>query len=210
MAWLVILTILLTVVGVTALIEKPWKLRKHWCYRHRSARDTLEWQACSNGYGSCRLEQTRVTIVMLIILGAFMGILFVFALVYTSTIIHDSNDVENSYFVLQEAMDQRDALLAEFEQVLNNKDYIALMNASTPSDVQFLATRPQVSDFLLGKADRLISVNTKVFEIRDGLLEQSKEICNYIQNPFLPYIPGMLPECKLDEVSNLVNKEPIG
>ena len=74
------------------------------------------------------------------------------------------------------------------------------MNASVPEDVLFLRNNPEVTGFLLGRADRIVEINAQLFEKRNALLESSKSVCNTVNNSLIPMIPFMGPDCNLGDV----------
>lgn len=108
-----------------------------------------------------------------------------------------SADISNSRYVIEQLAAQRDDMSALFEDTLTNEDFIRLMEASTPDDIKFLATRPQVTQFLLGKADRLVDVNARLFAEQNQLLDKARSVCNYTDNPLVPKLPFIGPDCAL-------------
>jgi hypothetical protein len=127
----------------------------------------------------------------------------------TASFKYKANDVENSYFYLQEATAQRDAIILEFDDILSNEDYIQLMNAAIPADVAFLKNNPEVTGFLLGRADRIVEINSRLFSIRNEILADAKEVCNVVQSPLIPQLPIYTPECRLGDIIQLTDPSTI-
>lgn len=119
-------------------------------------------------------------------------------------------NVENSVYVVEELQRQRDGIAATFDDILANDQYVQLIEAATPEDIQFLRTNPQVSDFLLGRADRIVSINRRLFAERRTILDQSKSVCNFKSNPLIPQIPFLAPDCKLGELQDIMDDNPTG
>lgn len=91
-------------------------------------------------------------------------------------------------------------MAAQFEELLTADEFTQLMEASIPEDLKFLATRPEVSNFLLARADRIVGVNARLFAERNEILEDSRNICNVSNNPFVPKMPFVFPECSLGDI----------
>jgi hypothetical protein len=136
----------------------------------------------------------------------FMAVL-IFSIAYTAIAINSSNNVKNSMFIVEELTDQRDQLLETFDEVLANEDFVQLMEASVPEDIKFLRNNPKVSDFLLGRADRIVAVNQRLFSERNVILEESRDICNYVDNPLTFQLPLLVPDCELGTVMDITNYE---
>ena len=121
----------------------------------------------------------------------------------TATMVYKTNNVENSYYYLQELDAQREAILAEFDDVLDDNGYIQLMNAAVPEDVKFLKHQDGVTSFMLGRADRIVQINQRYFRERNLVLEESKEVCNVVNNGFIPILPVGKPDCQLGKVIDI-------
>jgi hypothetical protein len=134
----------------------------------------------------------------------FTGAFVIAGTAVTASFKYKANDVENSYFYLQEATAQRDAIILEFDDILSNEDYIQLMNAAIPADVAFLKNNPEVTGFLLGRADRIVEINS-----RNEILADAKEVCNVVQSPLIPQLPIYTPECRLGDIIQLTDPSTI-
>lgn len=117
--------------------------------------------------------------------------------------IDKSADIRNSEYVVAQLVDQRDALAEVFEDVLDNEEFIRLTEASTPEDLLFLKRNSEVTEYMLGKADRLVAINSTLFAERNRLMNQSRSVCNYGDNPLAPKLPFLTPDCRLDELEEL-------
>lgn len=126
-----------------------------------------------------------------------VGVWFVISLVPTAGYIYSANNVQNSQYVIEAKTAQRDALMAEVEDKLSNEDYVQLINAAHPDDIKSLRTRPEVTGYLLGRFDRIVSLNGQLFKEQNELLAQARGVCNFVGNVLIPQIPGIRPECKL-------------
>ena len=96
--------------------------------------------------------------------------------------------------------EQRDAMISEIEENLSADQYRILVSA-IPDDVDDLRVwfGRDASNFLLGKVDRILALNERVYEIDNERFEKYEDACAYINNPFTPRLPfgvGM-PECRL-------------
>ena len=126
----------------------------------------------------------------------------VVAVIATGSVIFMNSKVNNSSYVVAELTMQRNALAGEFEEILDSSEYAELIAAAHPDDIKFLRTNPEVTGFLLGRADRIVSINEQLFAERNELLEEARSACNVINNPMIPQFPFMA-ECKLDSLENL-------
>lgn len=136
-----------------------------------------------------------------------MGVLVSLSFLHTAILHHHDQNIKNSGFLLAEVESQRDLLLSEFDEILSNDDFVQLMNAAVPEDVLFLRQRPEITGFLLGRADRIVELNARYFTLRNELLTQAKGLCNTVRNPFALRLPLLSPDCRLAELSNLVINE---
>lgn len=222
MFWIFIILTYLIIASVYSFIQykKAVSLQKTVidpCYHHSygNSRFTNKTQqeciADTEEKTHCQLVKTDLKMRNMDAVWIPFCILFVFWLIVsvpiTAVQINESNNVSNSTFYVQELTAQRNALLAEFDDVLDNQDFVQLMNAAVPEDVKFLKNDPKVTDFLLGRADRIVEVNTTLFAARNKILEQSKSVCNYVQNPMIPMVPFMVPDCDLNIVLEVLNTE---
>ena len=124
---------------------------------------------------------------------------------FTGDAINKNNNINNSLYYLEELTSQRDQLLLVFDEVLDNEDFVRLMEASVPQDVVFLKSNPQVTSFLLSRADNIVAVNQRLFEQRNLLLEDAKDVCNYVQNPLTFKLPLFVPDCQLGTILEMTN-----
>lgn len=208
MFWFILLILVAIACAVFWLVNPKLKAFKY-CADHDRA---SEARACIKADGLCRVsKKTADGPIIAVVLSVIATVIWlIIAICITANWTQHANNVQNSYWYLQEATIQRDALLASFDDVLENEDFIQLMNASVPDDLLFLKTNPEVSTFLLGRADRIVAVNSRLIEIRAKIVGEAKEICNYVQNPFVPFVPFMAPECKLGDVVAVTNTETVG
>lgn len=141
---------------------------------------------------------------------ATLGILvwFIASIINTGVVYHHDTNVQNSQYVVEARIEQRNELLTAFDEVLNQDEFIQLMEASVPEDILFLKTNPQVSGFLLGRADRIVSINRELYIVQNQLLDISRGVCNSSQNPLVPKIPFIHPDCRLGELQEIFVTAP--
>lgn len=121
----------------------------------------------------------------------------IWAAVATGIAYDQAADIRNSQYVIEQLEDQRDQLAVVFNDVLSNDDYIQLIEAATPEDIKFLSTRPDVSAFLIQRADRIVAINARVYAEQNRLLRQARLVCNFNDNPIVPKFPFIGPDCTL-------------
>ncbi len=139
----------------------------------------------------------------LALLCIFSVFYFLVAAITEAVNYHSQSNIKNSMYVLEELTVQRDELLDILQDSLAEEDFIQLMNAAVPDDVLFLRQSPGVSEFLLGRADRLVAVNSSLYKERNGLLSQSRGLCNTVQNPLIPALPFTDQKCDMGRVLGL-------
>lgn len=220
MFWVVLLVIVLIV--CTTMSAKYWiynrksnKFTLRECQDHkynfqRTSKETIDECINSSKRSKCTMVRVNVRTDPLgqwAVFGFLAGTWLFGAAITTGILINEANNVENSFYTIEELSFQRDALLNEFDEVLDNEDFVQLMNAAVPEDVKFLKNNPEVTGFLLGRADRIVAVNTTLFEARNTILNKAKGVCSSVNNPFVPIIPLMLPECKLGDILALTRVE---
>jgi hypothetical protein len=121
----------------------------------------------------------------------------IWGIIATAFLYNDSNYVRYSKEIVAEYQSQRDQLIAILQENLSVEDFERVMAASVPEDVSFLATRPDVAAFLLGKAEQFVEVNAKYFDIRNDLLSRARSVCSNLNNPFFMRFPTGI-ECDLN------------
>lgn len=132
-----------------------------------------------------------------IFFGAVLIVFMIPCAIINGNLTAKANDAKNSHAVVVELTAQRDEILNLFQGVVENEDYVELMNAAVPDDILFLRQDPEVSEFLLGRADRLVDINARLFKERRRLLDISRSVCNIVDNPFVPQLPFLRPDCNI-------------
>lgn len=128
---------------------------------------------------------------------AVVVLLFLVSIIWTGIVHASAADIRNSQYVVEARTAQRDELLEAFDDVLDSDEFVQLMEAATPEDLLFLRSNPEVTGFLLGRADRIVEVNKTLYEEQNDLLGKARSVCNQTQNPFVPLMPFMKPKCSL-------------
>ena len=148
-------------------------------------------------------RNTKYTFGPLIGCSIVMATLLAVGLFISAAVTYSANNVENSYYTLIELDEQRTAILSEFEDVLSDDGYVQLMHAAVPEDVKFLKHQDGVTTFMLGRADRIVEINQRYFAERNSILDEAKDVCNIVNNGFIPKFPILNPDCRLGEVLDL-------
>lgn len=128
---------------------------------------------------------------------------FLVAVVWTGIQYHNASNIENSKYVVEELERQRDVYAAVLEDALTTDEYAQLLDAQTPDEIQWLKQDNDITAFMLGRADRVVSLNSRLYAERNDLLDRARSVCNFRANPIIPQLPFFRPDCKLGELEDV-------
>lgn len=135
---------------------------------------------------------------------------FVISIIWAGTQYANASNITNSQYVIEQLEQQRAELGQALKDNLSSDDFIRMMEAATPEDLAFLKNNPQVSDFMLGRADRIVGINSRLYVEQNKLLDQARGVCNYTDNPLIPKIPFIGPDCTLGTLKDSYKIESDG
>lgn len=122
---------------------------------------------------------------------------FIVSIIWAGNQYANAADITNSQYVIEQLDQQRNELAAALKENLTSEDFARLMESATPEDLAFLKNNPQVSDFMLGRADRIVGINSRLYAEQNKLLDKARGVCNYTDNPLIPKFPFLGPDCSL-------------
>ena len=121
----------------------------------------------------------------------------------TGKAIDAGNDVQYSEVVLEGRKAVRDQALAYFPENLDPDDFVRISQAITPDDIKFLGSLPNVTDFMLGRADRFVEANKAYWSLYNTILVKRQYLCNITNNPLLPIVPFIDYGCDIHPADDL-------
>lgn len=123
------------------------------------------------------------------------GCLIVGCVVGSGIIIGIDLDARKQANLLPAKEAQRDALIDTVRAELSNDEYAELVGITDPNAYVVFAQGTAVSDYLIARGGQIVALNAEVFRLRNELAETRQDVCNALDNPFIPRLPFVTPSC---------------
>jgi hypothetical protein len=180
----------LFIIGI-AWIGFEWRAYRIACEAYHEAKKKRDEVYRYESY-SCGPDMFRVGLACIITGLAFVA-MFITTAVYTGTAL----SANNSAVLVASKTEQRDTLVAGLRDDMSNEQYVQLMAATNEAEIAVIFGNG-VSEFLTNRAQTVIALNKELYELENAQTRKRIDVCNAVQNPFVPMLPFVAPDCELN------------
>ncbi len=131
-----------------------------------------------------------------VVAGIFGGTWLLATIIAVASVSIEVNTINRSGVLVEQVTEQRDVLLATVADELSAEQYEQLLDSTNDDEVLAILRDP--SPILVERAQQVVALNRSVFDLQNGITRDSIGVCAYLDTPFAPGLPFVMPDCPLD------------